>query len=58
MQALGNGVVGALRSRVMDVPVNMLHKFQQFYEFDILVAQFIDRVLDIAVMPLRQVRKV
>ena len=41
---------------VVDVLVTMLHKFQQPYEFDILKVpqiQFIDRVLDIPVMPQR-----
>ena len=44
----------------MDVPVNMQLKFQQFYEFDILVPQFqfIVRVLDISAVPQRQVRTV
>ena len=45
---------------VVDVPVTVLHMFQQFYEFDILVPQiqFIDGVLDTAVVPQRQVRTV
>ena len=44
---------------VVDVPMTMLHKFQKFV-VDILILvpqiQFIDKVLDVAVMPQRQVR--
>ena len=52
IQILGSAGV----HQAVDVPVTMLDKFQQFYEFDILVPhlQFIDRVLDIAVMLQRQ----
>ena len=45
---------------VADVPVLMLHKFQQLYVVFILIlvpqVQFIDRVLDIAVIPQMQER--
>ena len=55
-QILGSAGV----DQTVDVPVTMLHKFQQFHEFGILVPQlqFIDTVLDISVLPQRQVRPV
>ena len=43
-----------IADKAVDVPVIMLHKFLQ----SVPQIQFIDRVLDIPVMPLRQVRTV
>ena len=56
----GTQILGSLPSLTVDVPVTMLHKFLQFYVVYILILvpqiQFIDRVLDTAVVPQRQVR--
>ena len=51
----------ALGTPVADVPVTVLHKFQQtklFENLEVPLFQFIDRVLDMAGMPQRQVRTV
>ena len=57
-QRLGEAEAVRFWTPVVDVPVNMQLKFQQFCEFDIPVPQiqFIVRVLDISVVPQRQVQ--
>ena len=64
MQVLGAAFTFTIQEQIVDnavdVPVIMQLRFQQFCEFNILVPgiQFIVRVLDISVLPQRQVRTV